>query len=252
VVKSKNDNHINELMNEKLPLITVITVVYNGASFIEQTIQSVFKLSYPNINYIIVDGASKDGTADIIKNYESRLFYWISEPDNGIYDAMNKAWAKANDNSYIIFLGAGDYIIRLPDMTRYANENIVYGKVEIGNRYIFNTIVDFRLKLANALHHQALLIKKNIYPQPPFLLQYPVYADFDFNQRLYKAGYKFVKDPDFFSYAAPRGVSSVENRKEMIKIVYKNFGNLYVLIAKMYYMFQDIKRKITGFPPLAM
>ena len=162
---------------------------------------------------------------------------------------MNKGWQLADSDSYIIFLGAGDYIIQLPDMSKYTNENIIYGMVEMGSRYIFNTTVNFRLKLANAVHHQALLIKKSIHLQPPFLLQYPIYADFDFNQRLYKAGYKFVKDPYFLSHAMAGGVSSIDDRKEMLKIVGKNFGSLYVLFAKLYYLFQDVKKKLTGFPP---
>ncbi len=230
------------------PAITIITVVFNNAAGLQKTIDKISDLQYNNLKYIVIDGGSTDGTVDILKKNYHKVSYWISEPDKGIYDAMNKGWLKADNESYIIFLGAGDYIIQLPDMSTYKDENIIYGKVEMQNKYLFNTIVDFRLKLANAVHHQAVLIKKNIHPQPPFKLQYPVYADFDFNQRLYKAGYKFVKDPYFLSHAAEGGVSSVENRKEMTRIVNKNFGKSYVLLAKIYYLFQFVKRKVIGFP----
>lgn len=231
------------------PLICIITVVFNNATGIQKTIDEISKLKYDNLKYIVIDGASTDGTVDVLKKNSDKVSYWISEPDKGIYDAMNKGWLRADDDSYIIFLGAGDYIMQLPDMSKYINEAIIYGKVEMGTRYVFNTVVDFRLKLANAAHHQALLIKKTIHHQPPFLLQYPIYADFDFNQRLYKAGHKFVKDNHFFSHAMGGGVSSFEDRKEMIKIVHKNFGGMYVLLAKIYYIFQDVKRMLTGFPP---
>lgn len=73
-----------------IPLISIITVVYNGSKTLEQTIQSVINQSYKNIEYIIIDGYSTDGTIEIIKKYEKVVSFWISEPDKGLYDAMNK------------------------------------------------------------------------------------------------------------------------------------------------------------------
>lgn len=70
--------------------VSIITVVYNGAKTLEQTILSVLNQSYQNIEYIIIDGGSTDGTLDIIKQYENRIAFWVSEPDKGLYDAMNK------------------------------------------------------------------------------------------------------------------------------------------------------------------
>lgn len=81
---------------ENLPLISLITVVYNGVKTIEQTIQSVINQNYKNIEYIIIDGGSTDGTLDIIKKHEEYITEWISEPDKGLYDAMNKGISKAN------------------------------------------------------------------------------------------------------------------------------------------------------------
>jgi glycosyltransferase involved in cell wall biosynthesis len=92
---------------EKLPILSIVTVVYNGEKFIERTIQSVINQTYKHIEYIIIDGNSKDNTKEIIKQYENRITRWISEPDNGLYDAMNKGLAMVTGD-YVVFLNAGD------------------------------------------------------------------------------------------------------------------------------------------------
>jgi len=90
-----------------LPLITVITVVLNGEKTLEETIKSVISQTYPNVEYIIIDGGSTDGTLDIIKKYEDYIDYWVSEPDEGIYDAMNKGIA-ISFGEWLNMLNSGD------------------------------------------------------------------------------------------------------------------------------------------------
>lgn len=108
--------------------IFVITVCRNAESLIEETIKSVLSQTYPNVKYLIIDGASTDGTVEIIKNYADRLTYWVSEPDKGIYDAMNKGLAKARElgDGFVNFMNAGD---------TFADEKVleqIFGKNEIG------------------------------------------------------------------------------------------------------------------------
>ncbi|MDD2261973.1 MAG: glycosyltransferase family 2 protein [Clostridia bacterium] len=93
----------------ELPVVSVITVVFNGASTLEPTVRSVIEQSYPNIEYIIIDGGSTDGTLDIIQRHENHVAFWISEPDQGIYDAMNKGLDTATGD-YVWFMNAGDRI----------------------------------------------------------------------------------------------------------------------------------------------
>ena len=89
-------------------LISVITAVYNGEKHLEQSILSVINQSYKNIEYIIIDGGSSDGTIDILKKYDNHIDYWVSEPDGGVYDAWNKGLTMSS-GSWISFLGCDDY-----------------------------------------------------------------------------------------------------------------------------------------------
>jgi glycosyltransferase involved in cell wall biosynthesis len=84
-----------------------LTVVYNGAKHLEDTIRSVINQIYPNVEYIIIDGGSTDGTIDIIKKYEDYIDYWVSEPDKGIYDAMNKG-INISFGEWLNMLNSGD------------------------------------------------------------------------------------------------------------------------------------------------
>ena len=89
------------------PKISIITVSFNAVKVIEETIVSVINQTYTNVEYIIIDGGSTDGTVDIIKEYADKISYWVSESDKGIYDAMNKGGIKALGD-FLYFLNAGD------------------------------------------------------------------------------------------------------------------------------------------------
>lgn len=90
------------------PLISIITPVYNSVGYIRETIESVIHQTYKNIQYIIIDGGSTDGTIDIIKEYRESIDYWISEPDKGMYDALVKGLSRAKGD-IIGYINAGDY-----------------------------------------------------------------------------------------------------------------------------------------------
>lgn len=104
------------------PLISIITVVYNGEKYLEETISSVLNQTYDNVEYIIIDGGSTDGTLDIIKKYEDKIDYWVSERDGGISDAFNKG-VKVAHGEYINFQGDGDGFYA-PDALEKVFENI--------------------------------------------------------------------------------------------------------------------------------
>lgn len=93
---------------ETKPLITVVTVVYNGEQFLEETILSVINQNYDNVEYIIIDGGSTDGTLDIIKKYEHAIDYWVSEKDKGMYDGLSKGFVLGT-GKWMAYINAGDF-----------------------------------------------------------------------------------------------------------------------------------------------
>ncbi|ARD46517.1 glycosyl transferase [Colwellia sp. PAMC 21821] len=106
---------------KKQPLITIITAVFNGEKYLEETILSILNQTYDNVELIIIDGGSTDGSIDIIKKYEHAIDYWVSEPDAGISDAFNKG-VKVASGDYINFQGDGDGFCKINSL-----ENLIQG-----------------------------------------------------------------------------------------------------------------------------
>jgi len=92
------------------PLVTVITAIYNGQLHVEECLESVLHQDYPNIEHIVLDGGSNDGTVDVLRRYDDRIGFWNSEPDKGVYDAWNKGLSKAR-GEWICFLGVDDQLL---------------------------------------------------------------------------------------------------------------------------------------------
>lgn len=165
-----------------MPTISIITIVYNGASLLEGTIQSVLAQTYPHIEYIVVDGGSTDGTVELIKKYEHGIAEWVSEPDNGLYDAMNKGMVLATGD-FLWFMNAGDHIYA-PETTakmmavRTPDTDILYGEVmlvddarkPVGTRsdvtvHQLPAVLSWKsMKRGMVVCHQAFLPKRTIAP----------------------------------------------------------------------------------------
>ena len=172
------------------PKISIITVSYNAVSTIEETILSVIKQSYVNIEYIIIDGGSTDGTLDIIKKYQSKISYWVSEHDNGIYDAMNKGIAYATGD-WIYFLGADDLLVRdiINKVYPYLNlkQGIVYGNVYmIGKQKKYDGKLSSLMLVTRNIPHQATFYSKKIFCNYSYNLEYVYLADYYLNLQCWK------------------------------------------------------------------
>lgn len=169
--------------------ISIITVSYNAALTIESSILSVIGQNYPFIEYIIVDGGSTDGTVDIIKKYNDKISYWINEPDNGIYDAMNKGIALATGD-FIYFLGTDDLLIHnvVERVVPYLDDNnIVYGSVYMIHRQkIYDGQFNSLMLITRNIPHQATFYPKKVFTYYKFELKYIYLADYYMNLLCWK------------------------------------------------------------------
>jgi glycosyltransferase involved in cell wall biosynthesis len=187
------------------PVITIVTVVYNGAKHLDKTIRSVLNQTYENVEYIIMDGGSTDGTVDIIKKYEGQLSYWNSSPDKGIYDAMNKAIDIAT-GEWINFMNCGDQFASPEVLKLFAKSydaDILYGDAIIQYANFETTFKKYPLNTMwkhSPFCHQACFIRTSLMKEYKYNLNYKIGADHDIFYRAYIEGKRFQEIPETICY----------------------------------------------------
>jgi glycosyltransferase involved in cell wall biosynthesis len=208
------------------PKLSVITIVYNNAKDIERTMQSVLNQTYQNIEYILIDGASNDGTVEIIQKYNSQLANFISEPDNGIYDAMNKGLAIATGD-YVLFMNSGDEIYApetVADVFASApSGDIYYGETEMFDenwtslgqrRHRAPEHFDWHsFKYGMNVSHQAIYIKRSL--TEPYDLTYKYSSDIDW---IIKAAKKSSNIVNTHLYVAKYLVGGISKKKHLASL----------------------------------
>lgn len=176
------------------PLISIITVTYNAAKVLEPTILSVIGQEFRDFEYIIIDGASKDSTQNIIRKYAGHISYWISEPDKGLYDAMNKG-LQAAQGRYVWFMNAGDEIYSPETLKlifkQQVHADVYYGdalfvgaggkaiglRSEVTPHRLPDKLTWRSLQYGMVVCHQSFIVKKTI--APLYKLSHPYSADVD-------------------------------------------------------------------------
>jgi glycosyltransferase involved in cell wall biosynthesis len=216
---------MSEDMNKtSRPLVSVITVVYNGEKCREKTINSVLNQDYENIEYIVIDGGSKDKTKDIIKKYSGNISHWVSEPDKGIYDAMNKGIRLAKGD-WINFMNAGDLFYSHDAVSMIFNvplkdADLVYGDCEV----VYNDKLK-RIKKAAGdsdfwkgipCSHQSLFARSSILKKQNFNVHSRNSADFEFFYTAYLKGHKCHYRKIVVSSVSAQGSSDL-NRMRTIR-----------------------------------
>ncbi len=234
-------------------LITIVTVTYNAENVCERTLESILSQDYPQKELIVIDGKSTDNTCKIIEKFNNQIAKFISEEDNGIYDAMNKGLASANGD-FVIFMNAGDRFISnttISDAVKlFTSSDFLY----YGNALYFSGNSDsffkrggnfskYRLAATN-ICHQTIFYPRIFFKNEKFNTEFKLFSDWDYNMRAYKRKI-FLKYIDLeIAYYDSTGVSITQSdllfKKKVKGIIYKNLG----LSPLVYLAFRKIFKAI--------
>lgn len=239
-------NHVDNNMSDNV-LVSIVTVVYNAVAIIEATILSVINQKNSNVEYIIIDGGSTDGTIDIIKKYNDKIDFWKSEPDRGIYDAMNKGVACAS-GKWILNINAGDTLKTIPLDYLLANDknNIaaICGSVLLDNKKCLKSRYSWILKIRNTLPHQALFYnKKMLYSS--YNLNYKVYADYAYNLGMLKRNLNVKIIDVVIANHSTDGISNNrDTAQEFFRLVKNEEGYFYLSLSFLYFRFNGVLQRL--------
>ena len=241
--------------------VTVVTAVLNDAGHIEQTILSVISQTDIEIEYIIVDGGSKDGTLELIGKYKDKISLLISEPDRGVYDAMNKG-IEHSSGDFVYFLNSGDVLlnpsilskIKLEELKErnaiiYGNVVVAYGNIEALEkpRPFFKSKMKFK---GIGICHQSMFFPGKLIRNEKYDLSYNIAADYDLAYRLWRKGTVFLyKDITIAKYDWGKGISSnpyklLDVYRENARVCHQQLNPLYW--AKMVLEYIRLQKKLAN------
>ena len=242
------------------PLFSIITICYNAEATLEKTIQSVLAQTYPNVEYIVVDGASKDNTLAIINRYRPQFGKVVSEPDKGLYDAMNKGIGLATGD-YLCFLNAGDTFFSantLQEMvdTLPANKqpDVIYGETALVDaeghfvrmrRLQTPEVLTWRsFRQGMLVCHQAFFARRELVPL--YDLQYRFSADFDWCIRIMKQSHLLHNTHLTLVNYLDEGLTTRNQKaslKERFRIMAKHYGLFSTLLHHLWFVFRAIIKR---------
>lgn len=241
------------------PKISVITVVYNGVSLIERTIISVLSQTYTNIEYVIIDGASTDGTLELIEKYESKIALIHSGKDNGIYDAMNKG-LKDSSGDYVLFLNAGDELYAAGTIEKVLssaeNADVYYGNTAVINengkilgdrRLSPPEKLDWKgLRFGMCVSHQSFIARRLLCDF--YDTNYKIAADIDWVIKVLKQSDKIINTHLYISKFLEGGASNKGRKKALFErflIMVKHYGFFRTIINHILILFRYPFHKLT-------
>ncbi len=236
--------------------VSIVTVVLNDEKNIKKTINSVLNQTYLNIEYIVIDGGSTDGTLDVIEKYNDKINYWISEKDGGIYDAMNKGILQSSGDVIGIINSGDSYNLNTIQLVvdsykTYGSDFFYFGNVNLINNNkkskevrSVNTNSFFFMRSGMSIPHPAVFVPSKVYKKCGlFSLNYSIVSDYDFLYRLTKVyNIKYIYLNKILANFTDGGISS-NVKKVVFESHYMRINNgmpyiesgIYLLKALLFY-----------------
>ena len=247
--------------NRPTPVFSVITVTYNAAAVLEDTIQSVIAQTYHHVEYIIVDGASKDGTTGIIDRYRDRIARVVSEPDGGLYDAMNKGIALATGD-YLCFLNAGDSFHEDDTLQQIVHSlvphdtlpGVIYGETDLVDceghfvrkrRLSAPEVLTWKsFRQGMLVCHQAFFARRDLVE--PYDLRYRFSADFDWCIRVMKKAHVLHNAHLVVIDYLDEGLTTANRRASLLerfRIMCRHYGVLSTVLHHAWFVVRLLLKK---------
>lgn len=206
--------------------LSIVTICFNNKENLKETIRSVVSQSFDDYEYIIIDGGSSDGSVDIIKEHAKDIDFWVSEPDRGIYNAMNKGLTHCS-GEWVYFLNSGDVFYNKDVLANIdfdaASEKVgaIYGRYKFYSRYNELKLNDVRHPFTESnkkfrgmgFSHQSVFVRTKLAQEIGFDERFKLCADYNMMMQLHKKGYIFKRDNTIIAVCDGRGGTSYNNRK---------------------------------------
>lgn len=249
--------------NSPYPKVSIITVVWNNREALRATIENILGQTYPNIEYIVIDGGSTDGSVEVANEYRDRIAYYVSEKDKGLYDAMNKGYRAATGN-YVWFINTGDYIEATDTLMRIyqqwgLRDDVYYGETHFINeagqllgtrsqlttRKVPQTLSWKSFRHGQVVSHQSIIVKRALAGE--FDLQYRVSADVDWGITALKKAQSIVNTNMVLTQYLVGGFSKQHQQtswQERFNIFVKHYGWLQAIVYHLFFVLRAVKFKI--------
>jgi glycosyltransferase involved in cell wall biosynthesis len=248
ITGSKGGRRLKQTDQISQPLVSIITVVFRARQDLPGLLDSIIRLKDDSVELIVVDGGSDDGTCELLREYDSQIDYWLSEPDGGIYDAMNKGVAAAR-GTFLLHLNAGDRLVSIPrqelEEAALKNIEVVAFRVSIDGQFEFEPSRGIALRLNNTLHHQGTFFRRETFPA--YDPKYKVFGDFDVNQRLAIRGAKMEVFDQVVALHTRGGISAISDPvidSEFFGVIEKNYGRHYLPVAWFLCKWRGLKARL--------
>ncbi len=228
-----------------VPLVSIVIVVFRDRDEVAKIVESILPFKTDDLEIVVIDGDSKDGTVELLESFGKSIDYWLSEPDSGIYDAMNKG-VHAARGEYLLHLNAGDRLCGVPwNALRKCLEDgvhVVCCRVLLGSEIEFTSRTDYRSKLDNTWHHQGTFYRRTAHLG--YNTSYRILGDCEHNHRLLKSGSKMRTVPFLVADHDMQGVSTMTpGKEELYRSIREHFGEMYVVLSRLRFFLLGIRTK---------